>query len=659
DKFKNDRSLLKLLINSVMGFYDDLDEAIVAEEFDGFELDLIKSIHSENSPVKVKEVQVILDEPVQKLQTNQTSDLKALYAQKIASGEIDPTETSFVDFEANQSLPKEIDYKAIYSQMVSNNKIDPTKTSYDEMVNIAKLYQGKNESEYKTIYSQAIVSGEIDPAETTYDEIVNVAKIFNEMSNSSASASNNIEQIIKELNVFIESLDDEDDKEYNQDLLKDEDYFSVIDDERVSDELKKKVFAYYENEAKSYDDYERIANYYSSILHDIENTKKFYKLAEDKISCFNEVYSLAGNVQSEDYGIEDEEWARQLCLVAYEYAMKSDDEGDLVSLGNHISYEKPYGLGDKNWARDIYKQAIEKVKGPKGLTEVADSVMDEDYLDDKEWAREILKECETQVSNFEEIRYLLISVIVDVRLNDQEWGIQIVERIRGLCESVDNYIQVIKQLETQKELAIELAKEAILQITNDEEKASLARTVELFIEDENFAKEIESSSVDELKNKYSKPSTEELKKFYAAGIGDGSIDPVETNFDSFVKNYDNSSTSSSTEENYNQLLIEAAQNNDLELAQKCLDNNAQIDYQTNDESRTGMWTPLLYAAWHGHFEIGKLLVDNGADLKAEDRKGFRAHDLASSDDNPYGQNGNQELSDYIWNAYVEKHGAWG
>ena len=51
-----------------------------------------------------------------------TIDIKKLYSQKIASGDIDPIEISFADFEAQNSEESQnvaFDYKAIYSQMIS------------------------------------------------------------------------------------------------------------------------------------------------------------------------------------------------------------------------------------------------------------------------------------------------------------------------------------------------------------------------------------------------------------------------------------------------------------------------------------------------------------------------------------------------------------
>jgi hypothetical protein len=51
-------------------------------------------------------------------------------------------------------------------------------------------------------------------------------------------------------------------------------------------------------------------------------------------------------------------------------------------------------LGDKDWARDLYKKAVELVEDNDDYEALADSIEDEDYLGDEEWAEEIRKKGE-------------------------------------------------------------------------------------------------------------------------------------------------------------------------------------------------------------------------------------------------------------------------
>jgi ankyrin repeat protein len=57
----------------------------------------------------------------------------------------------------------------------------------------------------------------------------------------------------------------------------------------------------------------------------------------------------------------------------------------------------------------------------------------------------------------------------------------------------------------------------------------------------------------------------------------------------------------------------------VEIARLLLQNGAEV----NAKERNG-WTPLHWAAYRGHFDILHLLVENGADLEAKDIHGFRA-----------------------------------
>lgn len=307
----------------------------------------------------------------------------------------------------------------------------------------------------------------------------------------------------------------------------------------------------------------------------------------------------------------------------------------------------------------IYQKAENLAEGFEEYKKITDNVSHDMFIGDKEYGKELFEISKQKATNADELADLIELLVSDDNFDDIDSAKQMCYKTLPRCSDFDDFLRLIYATSLNKELQKEMILESIKVMNADEEKEKLYSEVEYDLdEDKEFLHDIELLSVQELKAKYLMPSTEELKKLYAAGIGNGTIDPVEVSFDSFEKNYGANTSSSSSNEDYNQLLIEAAENNDVSLAQKCLDNGADIDYQTNDGSRTGMWTPLLYAAWDGHLEVGKLLVDNGANLKAEDRKGYKANDLAAADCG-YGNVGNQELSDYIWSQYVEQYGAWG
>ena len=102
----------------------------------------------------------------------------------------------------------------------------------------------------------------------------------------------------------------------------------------------------------------------------------------------------------------------------------------------------------------------------------------------------------------------------------------------------DRYIGSLNQKQFAQELK---AVYQALTLETDEEKNKLFNEDEFWEyslkDDDQLKIDIQNLSVQELKSKYAKPSTDELKKLYAQGIGSGEIDPVEVSFDSFEKNY--------------------------------------------------------------------------------------------------------------------------
>jgi ankyrin repeat protein len=62
----------------------------------------------------------------------------------------------------------------------------------------------------------------------------------------------------------------------------------------------------------------------------------------------------------------------------------------------------------------------------------------------------------------------------------------------------------------------------------------------------------------------------------------------------------------------NSELIDAVTKNDLDEVRRLLNNGADLN------AGEGM-TALMYAAQGGHFEVAKLLVENGADVNKKDR----------------------------------------
>ena len=74
-----------------------------------------------------------------------------------------------------------------------------------------------------------------------------------------------------------------------------------------------------------------------------------------------------------------------------------------------------------------------------------------------------------------------------------------------------------------------------------------------------------------------------------------------------------------SKQDYNELLLNSAKNNDLNGVKKALAKGANINYQNN-----GGYTALIWASYYGHTDIAKYLIDHNANLDIQDNNGNTA-----------------------------------
>ncbi len=128
-------------------------------------------------------------------------------------------------------------------------------------------------------------------------------------------------------------------------------------------------------------DFRRLANSVAQ-LDDKDWAKSLYEKSFDIAEDSSDLLSLAEALKDD---FDDRKWADNVIEAAIE---KSEYVNDLLQCAQTLGWE----FEDKDKARSIYKQAIEKADDVDEYREIAESMVDEDYLGDNDWAQSLADE---------------------------------------------------------------------------------------------------------------------------------------------------------------------------------------------------------------------------------------------------------------------------
>ena len=92
---------------------------------------------------------------------------------------------------------------------------------------------------------------------------------------------------------------------------------------------------------------------------------------------------------------------------------EAEDCTDFYFIADQIS-----DAGDKEWAKNLYKKAEEKVDDFDDLKGLSESVFEN--LDDEEWSRNLYKRADNQAESYDDLRDLAES-LCEI-LGDKEWA---------------------------------------------------------------------------------------------------------------------------------------------------------------------------------------------------------------------------------------------
>jgi hypothetical protein len=229
----------------------------------------------------------------------------------------------------------------------------------------------------------------------------------------------------------------------------------------------------------------------ADLLGDKEWAKEIFEKAYNKIDETYDAISLAEYVYSEDH-LNDSEFAKRAYQKALDVVECPSDYVSVAESVSHIDY-----LEDKEWSKLIYTKALDEANSVDEKLDIASSIANIDTIKDRDWAKEILKECEDKVK-FEDKSRLVDILYDEYGLNDRLWADRVFEELIDSSDDIDSLEYISGNIMYNKRLGHTLVIKAIKLIEDDEQKDEWADIVEYNLDDEEWAKAIRESSVDNI-----------------------------------------------------------------------------------------------------------------------------------------------------------------
>ncbi len=264
-------------------------------------------------------------------------------------------------------------------------------------------------------------------------------------------------------------------------------------------------------------------------IQDDNISKDLFLRAQTVANGFEEHHVLANALVGYQ---EDNVWAKKIYVKAQ---LLADSVDNYIEMAESI-VDNDY-FGDKVWARKLYEKAYNEASSCEEYTNLGASVSFEYYLNDKEWGAEILLLASQTAQSVDEYSELISYIVDDFYLGDKKWAKLLITHISTICKTLQDYSILIRSSWSLPESSLEVVKKSFELLENSEQKDELAENVEVFLENEIFAKEIQTSSIIDLQNRYVKLSLDTLKMMYARQILGRYIDPIEISFNIFKNNY--------------------------------------------------------------------------------------------------------------------------
>jgi predicted DNA-binding WGR domain protein len=235
-------------------------------------------------------------------------------------------------------------------------------------------------------------------------------------------------------------------------------------------------------------------------INNQEWVNKFCKKAEQRAKDSFDFTYIAEEVYK---NIGDKEWAKNLYKKAEgkaeDYFGNAVTKGTLISTASTVkSFRKLAesvceNLGDKEWAKKVYKKAEGKAEDYSDFSDLAYSI--QENLGDKEWAKNLYKKAEGKAKDSDDF-YSLADRIHE-SLGDKEWVKKIYKKWEEMAEDFSNFYNIADHILENlgdKELVKKVYKKAEDKAENCDDYESLAESVRDNLGDKKWAKLLEQKA---------------------------------------------------------------------------------------------------------------------------------------------------------------------
>lgn len=147
---------------------------------------------------------------------------------------------------------------------------------------------------------------------------------------------------------------------------------------------------------------------------------ELFEFAKDNCEAYFEYKELAFAIGNSK-GFNDKDWAKEILNISIS---KITRLRDLIVIADDLC-RKNLKYYDRDLARSLYVEAIDKSKTAYDFYEIAESLCNIDLLNDNDWAKEIYEKAIEVCESSEELTYIADSIASD--LNDEPWSNELYE----------------------------------------------------------------------------------------------------------------------------------------------------------------------------------------------------------------------------------------